>query len=85
MAPVRDRYRGILVEMSVFVMYLVVGRPEWCPVTAGPAPRMPWSDLNVNENKMADAIVKLRRSCALAPRTLATPHSHSALANRSKR
>lgn len=47
MAPVRDRYRGILVEMSVFVMYLVVGRPEWCPVTAGPAPRKPWSDLNV--------------------------------------
>lgn len=28
MAPVRDRYRGIFVKMSVFVMYLVVGRPE---------------------------------------------------------
>ncbi|CAH2237870.1 jg4885 [Pararge aegeria aegeria] len=34
-------------KMSVFVMSLVVGRPELCPVTAGPAPRKPVSDLNV--------------------------------------
>ncbi|CAG4963643.1 unnamed protein product [Colias eurytheme] len=65
MAPVRDRYRGILVKMSVFVNYLVVGRPEWCSGNAGCVPRKPVPDLNVaadNENKMAAAIVKLRRS-----------------------
>lgn len=47
MASVRDRYRGIAVEMSVFVMYLVVGRPEGCPGTTGRTPRKPAPDHDV--------------------------------------
>lgn len=41
MAAVRDRYRDIIVKMSVIVMYMVVGRPVWCPVTAGHVPNVP--------------------------------------------
>ncbi|CAG9573558.1 unnamed protein product [Danaus chrysippus] len=41
MAAVRDRYRDINVKMSVIVMYMVVGRPVRCPVTAGHVPAVP--------------------------------------------